>query len=53
MENPDYKSQYRAMTDEDLMNLAAVSDQVKPEARNFLAGELSRRVLQLASHDRE
>jgi len=43
METLDFRKQYEAMTNEELLNLAMDSEQLSPEARNSLDSELSRR----------
>jgi hypothetical protein len=43
METLDFRKQYEAMTDEELLNLAMDSEQLSPEARNSFDSELSRR----------
>jgi hypothetical protein len=43
METLDFRKQYEAMTNEELLNLAMDSEQLNPEARNSLDSELSRR----------
>jgi len=43
METLDFRKQYEAMTNEELLNLAMDSEQLNPEARNWLDSELSRR----------
>jgi len=43
METLDFRKQYEAMTDDELLNLARDSDQLSPEGRNSLDSELSRR----------
>jgi len=39
----DFGEQYRSMTDDELLNVARDSQDLTPEARNSLNGELSRR----------
>jgi hypothetical protein len=39
----DFDGQYRSMTDDELLNVARDSQDLTPEARNSLNGELSRR----------
>jgi len=43
METLDFRKQYEAITNEELLNLAMDSEQLNPEARNWLDSELSRR----------
>jgi hypothetical protein len=45
METLDFRKQYEAMTNEELLNLAMDSEQLIAEARNALDSELSRRAI--------
>ena len=45
MEALDFRKQYEAMTNEELLSLALDAEQLSPEARNTLDSELSSRVI--------
>jgi large-conductance mechanosensitive channel len=53
---PNFDEQYRSMTDEELLNLARDSQDLTPQARSSLDGELSKRRItscEVASYEKE